>query len=124
MPAEVQSTNGTLFYCLNVKDLNASCSFYAKLGFVQTGGKTDEGWSVINDGKNELHLFQGHISSNVLNFRGGDVFAISAELQEQGLEMKSEAETESDGSAGAWIQDPDGNEIYFNTQQEERHSDS
>lgn len=119
-----QSVNGGLYICLNVKDLKTSCAFYSKLGFVQTCGKMEEGWAVINDGENELHLFQGHISSNTLNFRGGDVFAIAEALKAQGLDMKSDAVKESDGSDGAWISDPDGNDIYFNTSPDERRYDT
>lgn len=87
-------------------------------------GNMDDGWVVINDGENELQLFQGHISSNTLNFRGGNVFAIAEALKKQGLEMESDAETESDGSDGAWIRDPDGNDIYFNTSPDERRYDT
>ena len=115
-----QSKNGHMVLCLNVRDLNTSYEFYKKLGFKQTGGNMKENWAVVNDGENELHLFQGHVSSNTLNFRGGDVFAIAAWLKEQGLEMSIDAMLEADGSDGAWINDPDGNEIYFNTSPEER----
>ncbi|MGI9285897.1 MAG: VOC family protein [Pseudomonadales bacterium] len=124
MADATQSVNGRLYICLNVKDLEASCAFYAKLGFAKTGEKMEDGWAVINDGENELHLFQGHISSNMLNFRGGDVFAIAEALKGQGLEMKSDATKESDGSDGAWIKDPDGNDIYFNTSPDERRYDA
>jgi lactoylglutathione lyase len=120
MAVATPSVNGKLSICLNVKDLEASCAFYAKLGFVQTGGKMDDGWAVISDGENELHLFQGHISSNTLNFRGGDVFARAEALKGQGLNMECDAVKESDGSDGAWIRDPDGNDIYFNTSPDER----
>lgn len=118
------SENGGLVLCLNVKDLEASCAFYAKLGFRQIGGEKENGWAIINDCENELHLFQGHLPSNTLNFRGGDVFAISESLKERGLAMESDAIKESDGSDGAWIKDPDGNAIYFNTQREERRYDT
>ena len=115
-----QSINGALSICLNVKDLQSSCAFYAKMGFSQTGGNVADGWAIISDGENELHIFQGHVSANTLNFRGGDVFAIAASLKEQGLKMTSDAIKESDGSDGAWIKDPDGNDIYFNTSPDER----
>jgi lactoylglutathione lyase len=124
MAGLTQSVNGGLVLCLNVKDLEASCAFYAKLGFEQFGGEKGNGWAIINDGENELHLFQGHVRSNTLNFRGGDVFAIAESLKEQGLTMESDATKESDGSDGARIKDPDGNAIYFNTQIDERRYDS
>lgn len=115
-----QSKLGAMAVCLCVADLQASYGFYAKLGFSQAGGSVDEGWAILRDGENELHLFQGHIASNTLNFRGGDVFAIAADLKQRGLALKSDAEREGDGSDGAWIEDPDGNAIYFNTAPEER----
>ena len=74
MTNTIKSINGRLFVCLNVKDIEVSCAFYATLGFSLTGGNLAEGWAVVNDGENQLHLFEDHISSNTLNFRGGDVF--------------------------------------------------
>ena len=115
---------GSLVLCLNVADLAASCGFYGKLGFRQSGGSLAEGWAILGDGENELHLFQGHIEANTLNFRGGNVPEIAAGLKAQGLAMDSDAERESDGSDGAWIRDPDGNAIYFNTAPEERRYES
>jgi hypothetical protein len=65
-------------------------------------------------------LYAGHIDSNLLNFRGGDVFAIAAELKKRGLEFSQDAYREADGSMGAIMKDPDGNVIYFNTFPEEQ----
>ena len=124
MTADKQSPLGKMFLCLNVKDLQASVDFYQKVGFSMTGGDLAEKWAILNDGENELHVFEGHVVSNTLNFRGGDVFEIAEALKERGLEMSSDAVTEGDGSDGAWIRDPDGNEIYFNTAPEERRQDA
>ncbi|MFT4705083.1 MAG: catechol 2,3-dioxygenase-like lactoylglutathione lyase family enzyme [Bradymonadia bacterium] len=115
MTKSTRPANGTLFLCLNVADLSESCAFYAGLGFAQVGGDLTEGWAMISDGENEIHLFENHVPSNTLNFRGGDVFAIAKSLKASGIVLKSDAEREADGSAGAWIKDPDGNAIYFNT---------
>jgi len=123
MSQEKQSRLGKLFVCLNVKDLQASVDFYQKVGLAMTGGDLADKWAILSDGENDLHVFEGHVVSNTLNFRGGDVFAIAAALKEQGLAMTSDAVTEDDGSDGAWIRDPDGNEIYFNTAPEERRTD-
>lgn len=120
MTEEKKSPLGKLFVCLAVEDLQASVDFYQKLGFSMTGGNLAENWAILADGENELHLFEGHLQSNALNFRGGEVFEIAKSLKEQGLEMASDAVTEDDGSDGAWIRDPDGNEIYFNTAPGER----
>ncbi len=101
--------------CLNVADVRRSLEFYQAMGFRQVGGKLSENWAVLACADFRLGLYQGHIDGNMLNFRGGDVFRIAAFLKEQGLTLKSDARIEADGSAGATIEDPDGNVIYFNT---------
>jgi hypothetical protein len=53
----------------------------------------------------------------MLNFRDADVFAVAGELKRRGIQMKSDAARESDGSVGATFEDPDGNLIYLNTEQ-------
>ena len=106
---------GRFEYCLNVKDIDASLAFYRKLGFERTGGDIGEGWAILSDGKAVIGLYAGHIGENLLNFRGGDVFAIVKELKKRGLKMEREAHIEADGSSGATLRDPDGNLIYFNT---------
>jgi hypothetical protein len=61
--------------------------------------------------KNEnctISLYKDDIKANLLNFRGGNVEEIASVL---GIKP----EVEPDGSVGAWITDPDGNMIYFNT---------
>ncbi|UCE28306.1 MAG: hypothetical protein JSW52_06065 [Candidatus Coatesbacteria bacterium] len=106
---------GRFEYCLNVKDVRKSLDFYRKLGFKQTGGNLNENWVTIKHGDCTLSLYQGHIDENLLNFRGGDVYAVATYLKSQGLELVKDAFTEDDGSAAAEIRDPDGNIIYFNT---------
>ncbi|MEA3310725.1 MAG: VOC family protein [candidate division WOR-3 bacterium] len=108
-------TLGRFELCLRVADINKSLEFYKKLGFKEIDGKIEEGWLIIKNSNCILGLYQGHISKNTLNFRGGDVFAIADVLKSQGLTMEVDAHTESDGSDGAEILDPDGNLIYFNT---------
>ncbi len=111
---------GKFHLCLNVAELKRSLDFYAKLGLRQVGGSVDEGWAVLEYGNLYLGLYQGHIEQNLLNFRGGDVFAVAASLKARGVRMKADAAREADGSDGAWLEDPDGNLIYFNTHADER----
>jgi catechol 2,3-dioxygenase-like lactoylglutathione lyase family enzyme len=117
---------GKFFLCLNVRDVKRSLAFYRKLGLTQVGGVVEEGWAMLGYHNLCLGLYQGHIEQNLLNFRGGDVFAIAAELKARGFKFKKEAEREADaareadGSDGAWLEDPDGNLIYFNTHADER----
>ena len=111
---------GACTVCFNVRDVKRSSGFYAKLGFRVTAGSVEEHWVVMEHGGFKLGLYQGHIESNLLNFRGGDVFAIAAYLQAQGLKLRTAAQIESDGSTGATIVDPDGNVVYFNTAPDEK----
>jgi lactoylglutathione lyase len=106
---------GACTVCFKVRDVKRSSEFYAKLGFCATAGSLAENWVVMEQGNLKLGLFQGHIESNLLNFRGGNVFAIARHLEAQGLKLRTPAQVEPDGSAGATIADPDGNIIYFNT---------
>jgi catechol 2,3-dioxygenase-like lactoylglutathione lyase family enzyme len=111
---------GKFFLCLNVRDVKRSLAFYRKLGLKHVGGTVEEGWAMLGYRNLCLGLYQGHIEGNLLNFRGGDVFAIARDLKARGFELKKEAEREADGSDGAWLEDPDGNLIYFNTHPDER----
>lgn len=111
---------GHMRLCLDVTDLGKSRDFYSKLGFKVSGGNPEENWLIMKSDRGELHLFQGHISGNCINFRGGDVYAIAKHLRDRGLEMAVNAHQEEDGSDGAWITDPDGNQLYFNTCEFER----
>jgi catechol 2,3-dioxygenase-like lactoylglutathione lyase family enzyme len=111
---------GRFELCLKVAVLADSRKFYESLGFQVVGGDEGEGWLQLKSASLALALYQGHIPSNLLNFRGADVFAVADELTRRGLELEKPAELEQDGSAGAWLKDPDGNVIYFNTSPEEK----
>ena len=106
---------GRFEMCLNVADLTRSIDFYEAIGFRRTGGDPGAGWTVLSNDQVIFGLYEGHIGGNVLNFRGGDVFAIHEALADRGLEFETDAHTETDGSAGAILRDPDGNVLYFNT---------
>jgi catechol 2,3-dioxygenase-like lactoylglutathione lyase family enzyme len=111
---------GNFELCLNVADVRRSLEFYETLGFKRVGGNIADGWAIIENSNCRVGLYEGHIDSNLLNFRGGDVFAIGAALKESGLEFTQDPYREADGSAGAILKDPDGNVIYFNTFPEEQ----
>lgn len=111
---------GSYYPCLNVKNLNESIDFYKKLDFKVTEDHTDENWVVLRHNNMVLCLFQGHIDTNLINFRGGDIETIYREASSRGLEFKKQAHIEHDGSWSAEILDPDGNVIYFNTYPDER----
>ncbi len=110
---------GWLEVCLNVGNLKLSVDFYEKLGFGHVGGEVEEGWAVMENDSCRISLYQGHLEGNVLNFRGGDVQQIGDTLKARGLALKSDVESEPDGSLGCTLEDPDGNLIYFNTHPDE-----
>lgn len=110
---------GEISLCLNVADIHRSLSYYEKLGFKRCGGKLDEGWAILKYRRFELGLFQGHIDSNLLNFRGGDPLILERELRTRGLEPDSAAYIEPDTSQTLYLTDPDGNRIYYNSFAEE-----
>ena len=118
LPANYLDT-GWLEVCLSVRNLPASIEFYEKLGFVNAGGELEEGWAVMENDSCRISLYQGHLEGNVLNFRGGNIQQIGDTLKARGLALKSEVESEPDGSLGCTIEDPDGNIIYFNTHPDE-----
>src|SRR5688500_16883893 len=104
---------GNFELCLNVADVRRSLEFYETLGFERVGGNIADGWAILENNNCRLGLYAGHIESNLLNFRGGDVFAICEELKSRGLAFSQDAYREPDGSAGAFLKDPDGNVVYF-----------
>jgi predicted lactoylglutathione lyase len=111
---------GSYFPCLNVKNIHDSMEYYLKLGFKIREDHRDENWAVLQHNNMVLCLFQGHIDTNLINFRGGDIETIVDIASERGIEFTKPAHIEHDGSWSAETVDPDGNVIYFNTYQEER----
>ena len=78
-----------------------------------------EGWLVLASKSLTIALYEGHIPVNQFNFRGQDVFGLAKEIEAKGLEFLIKAKIEQDGSMGAVLLDPDGNQIYLNTSVEE-----
>lgn len=111
---------GTCDICFPTADLRKSMEFYEKLGFERQQGDDECTWAVMVYGSCRIALYQGDISTMMLNFRGGDVAAIIDELKTRGITPVSDTTVEADGSVGAVIRDPDGNVLYFNTHPDER----
>ncbi len=115
---------GAFSISLNVKDLDASKTFYEKLGFEVTGGSADHNYLILKNGPTTLGLFQGMFEQNILTFNPGltdrmeliedytDVREVQKKLQDAGLELGQVVESES-GPASITLIDPDGNPILI-----------
>lgn len=105
--------------CLKVKDIDASAEFYGHLGFRQAEGERSKGWSVQERHGVRIGLFRDHIDEPTLNFRGGDVGAIAKELERRGLKPFKVRLLDDQGVGNAYVRDPDGNLIFFDSTPEE-----
>ena len=111
---------GYHYLCLNVQDLARCILFYLKLRIEIVKEQRSENWCVLQHNNMALSLYQGHITENLINFRGGDIDAIHKEATSRGLKFEKPAMLHPDGSWNATIRDPDGNCIFFNTFPDER----
>ena len=62
---------GAFSLSLAVKDLEASKSFYEKLGFQVFGGDAAQNWLILKNGDCTIGLFQGMFEKNILTFNPG-----------------------------------------------------
>lgn len=116
---------GAFSVSLAVKDLEASKSFYEKLGFTAMGGDQSQGWLILRNGSTVIGLFQGMFEENILTFNPGwdqsakplaafqDVRDIQKALESQGISIMARADANSTGPAHIVFSDPDGNVIML-----------
>jgi len=116
---------GAFSVSLTVKDIEASQSFYEKLGFQVFGGDAAQNWLILKNGDHVIGLFQGMFEQNILTFNPGwdqdgkpvdsfsDVRELQRALKAQGLEIVDEADESTTGSASFIVIDPDGNPILI-----------
>lgn len=116
---------GTFSVSLVVKNLQASKSFYEKLGFTEFGGNANEHWLILKNGEHTIGLFQGMFEENIMTFNPGwnsnaepldnytDVRELQQQLKNDGVEFITEADPDSSGPASCMITDPDGNTILL-----------
>ena len=114
---------GNFSVSLAVKDLQASLSFYQKLGFEICGGDQQKGWVVLRNSTARIGLFQGMFEKNILTFNPGwdgnaqklasftDVRDLQRQLKAQGVQLRQEADESTTGPASFVAVDPDGNPI-------------
>jgi catechol 2,3-dioxygenase-like lactoylglutathione lyase family enzyme len=114
-------------FCLSlaVKDLDASRTFYEKLGFTNFGGDPARHWLILKNGDLVIGLFQGMFERNIMTFNPGwdgnartlreftDVRELQRQLRMRGVKFRSEADESTTGPASFLIVDPDGNPILF-----------
>ena len=116
---------GAFSVSLAVKDLQASKSFYEKLGFSQFAGEMERNYLIMKNGETLIGLFQGMFQNNILTFNPGwdqsagevkdfdDIREIQKKLKEDGVALISEADESGSGPASMMFMDPDGNTILI-----------
>ena len=116
---------GAFSISLNVKDIDASRDFYAKLGFTPFGGDEAQGWLIMKNGDHVVGLFQGVLERNTLTFNPGwdsdarplpaftDIRDLQRELAAQGVEILQGIDEDTTGPGSIVISDPDGNPILL-----------
>ncbi len=116
---------GAFSVSLTVKDLEASKTFYEKLGFQAFAGDASQNWLILKNGNHVIGLFQGMFEKNILTFNPGwdnnanrveaftDIRELQRQLKAQGVELQSEADESTTGPASLFLVDPDGNLILI-----------
>jgi len=106
-----------------VKDIQASKTFYEKLGFQVVMGDIAQNWLILKNGEHVIGLFQGMFERNILTFNPGwdsnaqkldaftDIRELQRQLKEQGIEFASEVDENTTGPASFMVVDTDGNPI-------------
>jgi catechol 2,3-dioxygenase-like lactoylglutathione lyase family enzyme len=116
---------GAFSVSLTVQDIEASKTFYEKLGFQAFGGDITQNWLILRNGDCIIGLFQGMFEKNLLTFNPGwdknankldsftDVRQLQQALKAQGVEFVNEADENTTGPAFFIVTDPDGNQIMM-----------
>lgn len=114
---------GAFSISLAVKNIQASLTFYQKLGFAQAGGNIEQKWLILRNGDTVIGLFEGMFEKNMLTFNPGwdqqcgelkefdDVRKIQQALKAQGIECNPEVDEQGSGPGSFMVNDPDGNPI-------------
>jgi catechol 2,3-dioxygenase-like lactoylglutathione lyase family enzyme len=128
---------GWLVICLPAADFEAATDFYKKIGFIAVGGQPEHGWLVMGAGHCEINPMKG-LDSVWINFRGADIAGLAEELKARGFSLRDHNTFDPEkwpkelwhgpdgqtlpptGSGDFFIDDPDGNVLYFDTVPVER----
>ncbi|MCA9869646.1 MAG: VOC family protein [Caldilineae bacterium] len=116
---------GAFSISLAVKDIQASKTFYEKLGFRSLGNSGADDWMILKNGDHVIGLFQGMFERNILTFNPGwdqnaqplaaftDVRELQQRLKAEGVKLVLEADENTTGPASIMLHDPDGNPILI-----------
>lgn len=116
---------GAFSISLSVKDLQASKSFYEKLGFEVFAGSQDKNYLIMKNGNSLIGLFQNMFEGNILTFNPGwdenanaldeynDIREIQRHLKDKGISINPEVDETTSGPASFMVTDPDGNVLLF-----------
>ncbi|MBM3934332.1 MAG: VOC family protein [SAR202 cluster bacterium] len=116
---------GAFSVSLAVKDIEASRSFYEKLGFEHFAGDAAQKWLIVKNSGVVIGLFEGMFEKNMLTFNPGwdgnakkldsltDVRELQERLKSQGVRFVQEADASTSGPGFFTIIDPDGNAMLF-----------
>ncbi len=116
---------GAFSISLSVNDLEASRTFYEKLGFAIFAGSMEQSYLIMKNGNALVGLFYGMFDNNILTFNPGwdenakkltpydDVREIQKHLKANDVSLVKEADENSEGPASLMVKDPDGNTILI-----------
>jgi catechol 2,3-dioxygenase-like lactoylglutathione lyase family enzyme len=118
---------GAFSISLSVADLDASRTFYERLGFEVTGGNAEEGWLILANGRAMIGLFHEIFDGNhILTFNPGwdqegvesggpftDVREVQSTLLAAGVELVESTDPDGSGPAHIVLDDPDGNRVMI-----------
>ncbi len=116
---------GNFSVSLAVKDIQASKSFYERLGFTVLLGDATRNWLIMKNDQTVIGLFQGMFEKNMLTFNPGwdregnkleeftDVRELQRQLKSAGIKLLTEADESTVGPASLTVVDPDGNPVLL-----------
>ena len=116
---------GAFSISLAVKDIQASKTFYEKLGLRSLGNSGADDWMILKNGDHVIGLFQDMFERNILTFNPGwdqnaqplaaftDVRELQQRLKAEGVKLVLEADENTTGPASIMLHDPDGNPILI-----------
>jgi len=116
---------GAFSNSLSVKDLEASKTFYEKIGFSVFVDQSDKNYIIMKNGDSLIGLFHGMFEGNIMTFNPGwdqsaqpvegfdDVRSIQKELVSKGIEPMTKVDESTTGPGSIMVTDPDGNTILI-----------